>query len=73
MPGNAHYASELHRRTTVETFIQRMTTIETIQNKVTRLEYKGLPDAIADLRVLLDEIRRLKAENNRFIAERRSE
>lgn len=50
-----------------------MTTIETIQNKVTSWEYKGLPDAIADLRVLLEEIRRLKDENARLIAERRSE
>lgn len=50
-----------------------MTTIESIQKRFKSWDYKGLPDALADMRVLLEEIRWLKDENARLITERRSE
>ncbi len=45
-----------------------MTTIESIQKRVQSFDYPNLASAIADLRVLLDELKRLKDENVRLMA-----
>lgn len=49
-----------------------MTAIESIRENTKRFSYKSMGDAVADLRVLLDEVDRLKNENLRLLASVRS-